>query len=192
VLRRVATVVVAASCSILAAGIGPADGAGRACARLKETSLHWDAVFSHVASVSEAIVLRRQIAHYGFQHVFFEKDWCDDIEVSIPGLDTPAARRAFFEEAYTVGFKVSFEPPYTFKKPRRGYVKAVFATRPTLSRANEFQRALAEKGYREGTDIERVSAHEWRIVLYRIPVRLRAKFKAEAKAAGFPVSRFER
>ena len=190
--RRLAIILAAAVFGPLAASAGPAGGAAAACQRLKETSLHWDAVFGHVTSLSEAIVLRRKIAHYGFKNVGFEQDWCDDVEVTIAGVDVPAQQRAFFEEAFAVGFSVSFEPPYTYRTPHRGYLKAIFGTFPTLSRANAFQRALATKGYRQGTNIERLDARNWRVVLYRIPVREQEKFSAEAKAAGFPVAGYER
>jgi hypothetical protein len=192
VLRRLAILLAAAVCGLLAASAGPAGGAAAACQRLKETSLHWDAVFGHVSSLSEAVVLRSKVAHYGFKNVEFEQDWCDDVEVLITGVDVPGQQRAFFEEAFAVGFSVSFEPPYTYRTPRRGYVKAIFGTFPTLSRANALQRALATKGYRQGTDVERLDARHWRVVLYRIPEREQAKFSAEVKAAGFRVAGFER
>jgi hypothetical protein len=192
VAPRLAILLAAVVCGPLAAHVGPAGGAAAACQPLKETSLHWDAVFAHVSSLSQAIVIRKQIAHYGFKNVDFEQDWCDDVEILIAGVDAPAQQRAFFEEAFAVGFSVSFEPPYTYRKPHRGYVKAIFATLPTLSRANTLQRALATKGYRQGTDIERLDARHWRVVLYRIPVREQQKFTTEARAAGFSVEGFER
>jgi hypothetical protein len=182
----------AATCSALALTAGPAHGAAAGCPRLKETSLHWDAVFGHVSSLSEALVFRKRLQHFGYKNVTFEKDWCDDIEVAVPGVDTAGVRREFAMEAEKVGLDVSFEPPHTYKRPHRGYVKAVFGTRPTLMRANELQQALAHKGFREATDIERQSAHEWRVVLYRVPERLRKSFRKEVVSAGFEVVTFER
>jgi hypothetical protein len=191
VLRQGATLLIASACSLVVLTVGRAEAAAPVCAKLKETSLHWDAVFAHVSSLSQAQVLRGQIAHYGFQHVIFDKDWCDDVEVLIPGLDTPTQRRAFAEEAVAVGFQVSYEPPYTYRKPHRGYLKAIFGIEKTLSRANDLQRSLAQHGYREATDIERINSRTWHVVLYRIPARLQAQFAAEAKRAGFPVLGFE-
>jgi hypothetical protein len=183
-------VVAVAGCAA-AVGISPAAGAPVTCQKLNETSLHWDAVFGHVSSLSEAIVLRQKVARYGFKNIQLEKDWCDDVEVSIAGFDKPTVRKAFFDEAFSAGFPVSFEPPYTYRKKARGYVNALFAISPTLKRANEFQIALARKGFREGTDIVRVSATEWHVVLYKVPVGVQAKFAAQARAAGFRVLRFE-
>jgi hypothetical protein len=183
--------VLALATGALAVGGSPAATAPPTCKKLVETSLHWDAVFGHVSSMSEAIVLRHKVERYGFQHIQFERDWCDDVEVSVAGLDQPEQRRAFFEEAFSAGFPISFEPPYTFRKKARGYVNALFAVSPTLKRANAFQVALARKGYREGTDIVRVNAREWHVLLYKIPIHVQAKFAAKAKAAGFRVLRFE-
>jgi hypothetical protein len=179
-----------AACALLV-GAAPAATPPPTCHKLVETSLHWDAVFGHVSSLSEAIVLRNKVGRYGFKHVQFEKDWCDDVEVSIAGLDKPEQRHSFFLEATSANFHVSFEPPYTFRKKARGYVNAVFAISPTLKRANVFQRALARSGYWDGTDIVRVNAREWHVVLYKIPIRVKAKLAANAKAAGFRVLRFE-
>src|SRR5205085_11342176 len=87
VLRRPAFALVAATCGVLAVSVAPAPAATPGCPRLKETSLHWDAVFAHVSSLSEAQVLEKRLQHFGYKNVTFEKDWCDDVEIAVPGLD---------------------------------------------------------------------------------------------------------
>jgi hypothetical protein len=192
VWRWPASALLAATCSALVLAAGPAHGAAGGCARLKETSLHWDAVFGHVSSLSEALVFRKRLQHFGYKNVTFEKDWCDDVEVAVPGVDTAGVRSEFALEAQKVGLDVSFEPPHTYKRPHRGYVKAIFGTRPTLARADTLLQALAHKGFREAIDIERQSANQGRVVLYRVPKRLRKSFRKEVVSAGFEVVAFER
>ncbi len=152
------------------------------CSR-NDPSLHWEAVFGHVTSLSEATVLKRRINKTGFRGVEFEQDYCDDIEVIIVGLDTPAMRKAYAKQAG--GYPVSFEPPDILKHPHRGYVKAVFGVEPTLKRAEALRARMAYANFREGADIEKQEPRKWRVVFYNIPEKAAPAFAAEARRGGF-------
>ena len=150
---------------------------------------HWKAVFGHVSSVSEAVTLKKKIAAKAFQNITFKKDYCDDIEVVVIGLDTPKQRWEFVLETGSAGLhQVSFEPPDTQKTSNPDLAKAVFGTRPTLARANELQQRIATSGYREGSDIEKLSPRRWRVVIYDIPKSATAGMQREARRAGFTVT----
>jgi hypothetical protein len=137
-----------------------------------------------VSSLSEANVLKSRIRKTGFPGIEFERDYCDDIEVMIVGLDKPAMRRAFAKEAG--GYPVSFEPPDILKRPHPGFVKAVFGVQPTLKRAEELRARMARVNFREGADIEKLEQRKWRVVLYNIPQKVSSAFAAEARRSGFP------
>ncbi len=148
-----------------------------------DSSLHWEAVFGNVTSLSQAMVVKQQATKAGFQGITFEYDSCDDVEVTIVGLDTATMRRDFAKEA--AAFPVTFEPPDILIGHHPGFVKAVFGVDTTLRRADTLRARLARSGFHEGVDIERLSAHSWRVVLYNIPQKVTASFAAEAKKAGF-------
>jgi hypothetical protein len=132
--------------------------------------------------------MRRRIQAGGFAGLQFKKDYCDDIEVIVPGADTSAIRNQLVQEADQAHVAISFEPPDILKRPDQDVVKAVFGTRPTLSRANKLQQDIAHVGFREGTDIERLGLHNWRVVLYNVPVRDEQNFAAEAASVGYRVT----
>ncbi len=176
-------VIGALAAAALTAALPPASaGTLDRCSRT-DTSLHWEAVFGHVSSLSEATVLKRRINKTGFPGVEFEQDYCDDIEVIIVGLDTPTMRKAFAKEAG--GYQVSFEPPDILKRPHPGFVKAVFGVEPTLKRAEALRARMAQSNFREGADIEKLAQRRWRVVFYNIPRNVSRAFAAEARHAGF-------
>jgi hypothetical protein len=176
-----------AASALLGLALAGTSSAGDSCT-VADTSTHWDAVFGHVTSRSQALVLKEKAQSVGFRGIILYQDWCDDIQVSVPGVNTPKIRREFAIEAVSVGFQVSFEPPESQKRPRAGFVKAVFGTRPTLARADELRRDIAELGWREGADIERLGVNKWRVVMYGIPAKVRASFAAQTRKAGFRVT----
>jgi hypothetical protein len=177
-------VIAALAAAALTAALPPASARPLDTCSQPDTSLHWEAVFGHVASVSEAIVLKRRINKTGFKNVQFERDYCDDVEVIIVGLDTPKMRKEFAKEAG--GYPVTYEPPDILKRPHPGFVKAVFGLEQTLKRAEALRTRMAQANFREGTDIEKLSQRSWRVVLYNIPRKVSASFAAEARHAGFP------
>jgi len=178
---------VAAATAVVLAAAAPPAGSGDRCTR-PDTSPHWDGVFGHVTSLSQATLLKRQAAKVGFRGIIFERDWCDDVQVGVPGIDTPQMRADFAKQAQSVGFEVSFEPPETAKKPRPGIFKAVFGTLPTLKRADSLRWRMAHNGFREGTDIERLGLRKWRVLVHGIPTASRASFKKEAASVGYRVT----
>jgi len=155
-----------------------------------DSSTHWEVVFGHRTSLAEAIVFRRELAAKAFKGIEFEKNYCDDIEIEIPGLDSPAARQAFWDEAYASRVPISFEPPDSQKQNVRGEVTAVFGHRPTLKRASALLGDVAGKGWRVA-DIVRVSINDWKVVVRKIPAGSQADFAAEARGGGYSVT-FER
>src|SRR4051794_21149608 len=94
---RVATV------SALAAG-GLVVGLHAASARVadactkQDTSLHWEAVFAHVSSPPQATPIISRMKAAGFRGIELERDYCDDWEVMITGVDRPGQRQEFFAE----------------------------------------------------------------------------------------------
>ena len=153
-----------------------------------DTSLHWEAVFGHVTSLDQAIVMRKQLQKHGFKGIGFEREYCDDIELQIPGLDTLKQRQAFATEAARAALPVSFEAPDNGKAAGSEEVTAVFGRLPTLKRASALQLAMATVGFRENTDIIRLELHSWKVVMYKIPRSSSSSFAAEAKRARFSVS----
>ena len=135
-------------------------------------------------------MLRDQAERVGFEDFTFERDACDDIQVSVPGLDTPKIRVEFAAEAQSVGFEVSFEPPDILKRPRLEYVKAVFGVLPTLKRADALRFRMAHNGFREGADIERLALHRWRVVVHGIPSgeSIKAEWAAQARRVGYQIT----
>jgi hypothetical protein len=152
-----------------------------------DPSTHWEAVFGHRTSTAEANVLRRQLVAKAFKGIEFEKVHCDDIELEIPGFDTPAERKAFADEADASNVPVSFEPPDNQKPNGPGEMTAVFGHLPTLKRASDLQGQIAVKGWREN-NIVRAALHDWKVVVYHIPVKIESDFAAEAKGAGYSVT----
>jgi hypothetical protein len=155
-----------------------------------DSSTHWEAVFGHRTSVAEANILRRELAAQSIKNVQLERDYCDDIELEIPGFDTPEQRDAFAQEAQTGGVPFSFEPPDNQKPNAAGEVSAVFGHLPTLKRASDLLIRVAREGWHED-DIVRVSLHDWKVVVRHIPTSLQGSFASEAASAGHSV-RFER
>jgi hypothetical protein len=173
---------------VVAQASGSPAGARQGCRAYSSPSLHWDAVFKHVTSRSQALRVVPDLRRNGFRDLRLERDYCDDIEIAVNGLDTPAQRADFAAEASRVDIGVSFEPPDIQKGSHPGYVKAVFGTLPTLARANALQLRAAVNGFREGSDIERLGLHAWRVVLYNIPASSEGDFAAEAASVGFHVT----
>jgi hypothetical protein len=152
-----------------------------------DSSTHWEAVFGHRTSVAEANLLRRQIEAKAIKGVQLERDYCDDIELEIPGLDSPSDRVAFFDEANTSGVRVAFEPPDTEKPNAAGQVSAVFGHRPTVKRASDLLLDVSSKGWREA-DIVRVSLHDWKVILRHVPQSGESDFAAEARGGGYTIT----
>jgi hypothetical protein len=188
-----ASAVAAAACAALALGLPAASGGSAAvaarifCGPFPDSSTHWEAVLGHRSSVAEAILLRRQLESHAIKGVQLEKDYCDDVELAIPGLDSPSERDAFFFEARASGVVTSFEPPDNQKSNGPGQVTAVFGHRPTLKRASDLLLDVANKGWRED-DIVRVSSHDWKVVLRRVPASGEADLAAEARSGGYSVT----
>jgi hypothetical protein len=184
--------ILAAVTGALVFAVAQASGSGQrkeqGCHPIPSPSKHWDAVFFHVTSKSQAIPYLRKLQHIGFTDIQLEKDACDDLEIGFTGVDSPNSRTTIAQEAMQGGRTVSFEPPDIAKGSRDGIVKAVFGTLPTLSRANNLQLDMAWHGFREGSDIERLGLHSWRVVVYNLPVSSESSFAAEATAVGYHVT----
>jgi hypothetical protein len=189
-LRRFLTMAAAAACLLLVVGqaTGGPGRAKQACSRPPNSSEHWNAVFSHTTSTWQATLQRRHLQPLGFRGIIFEKDYCDDVELAVPGVDSSGMRNDLVKEADASHVSVSFEPPDILKRSRPGIVKAIFGIRPTLARANKLQWDIGHVGFREGSDIERLGLHSWRVVLYNIPQDEQDSFAAEAASVGFHVT----
>jgi hypothetical protein len=153
-----------------------------------DTSLHWEAVFGHVTSLDQAIVAQKRLAKFGYKSIGFERDACDDIEIQVPGVDTPAQRTAFAAQAVRGRIPVTFEAPDNAKALGPGEVNAVFGHFPTLKRANTLLLAMGSVGFRENADIVRLGLHDWEVVMYKIPKSVSAAFAAEARRSHFSVT----
>jgi hypothetical protein len=158
------------------------------CAEPPDTSLHWEVVFGHTTSLAQAILLRRPLATMGFKGILFEKDSCDDVELEVPGLDDYPARQNFLLETSQVQVSVVFEPPANEQNNAPDEVSAVFGDLPTLKRASVLQQAVADVGFHDFNDIERLGIHDWRVVVTHVPKSGMADFAAKAKSAGFRIT----
>ena len=69
-----------------------------------------NAVFGHRRTRSAAERLAAHAASFGFAELLVQQDACGDWEVDQRGLETPAQRSEFRDEARSVGLTVSFEP----------------------------------------------------------------------------------
>jgi hypothetical protein len=152
-----------------------------------DSSTHWEAVLGHRTSIAEAVLLRRELQAKAFKGIQLERDYCDDIELAIPGLDSPAERDAFAQEAGASGVAFSFEQPDNQKPNGPGEATAVFGHRPTLKRASDLLGEVARKGWHEA-DIVRVSLHDWKVVFRHVPVSSQGSFASEASGAGYRVT----
>ncbi len=182
--------VAALACAALAVALPSASGrptVRRDTCTNPDTSTHWEAVFAHTTSVWQGILIRRQLAAKGFKGIEFEKDYCDDIELEVPGVDLPAQRQALAKEADSVAVPVSFESQDEQKPNGPGDVTAVFGNLPTLKRASALQGEIAVMGWRE-SDIVRVALHDWKVIVAHIPAAVESGFAAEAKRAGYTVT----
>jgi hypothetical protein len=190
-LRRFLTMAAAAALLLFVVGQatgGPGRAKQRCGSPIPNPSEHWNAVFSHATSTWQASLQRRRLRPLGFKGINLEKDYCDDVELAVPGVDTPGIRNDLVKEADASHVNISFEPPDILKRSRPGFVKAIFGTRPTLDRANKLQWDIGHVGFREGSDIERLGLHSWRVVLYNIPQDQQDSFAAEAAQVGFDVT----
>jgi hypothetical protein len=187
-IRRGALAGVALACAALVAMLPTASGRARqGCNLVPDSSTHWEAVFGHTTSLTQAILMRKGLIVKGYRNVQFEKDYCDDVELYVPGLDFQL-RKTFASEGEKNGVQVTFEPPDNLKGNGPGEVTAVFGHRPTLKRANALQQAAATKGFRENSDVVRLALHDWKVVVTHVPADGKSDFAAEAKSGGFPVS----
>jgi hypothetical protein len=152
-----------------------------------DSSTHWEAVFGHRTSVAEANLLRRQLEAKAIKGIQLERDYCDDIELEIPGVDSPATRNAFFNEAHASGVSVAFEAPDSEKPNQAGQVSAVFGHRPTLKRASDLMLEVASKGWREA-DLVRVALHDWKVILRHVPQSGQSDVAAEARGGGYTIT----
>jgi hypothetical protein len=183
-------VVAGLACAALAVALPSASGrptVRRDTCVNPDTGTRWEAVFAHTTSISQATLIRRQLAAKGFRGIKFEKDYCDDIELIVSGPDSPAQRKALAREGDSVAAPVSFESPDNQKPNRPGDVTAVFAHLPTLSRASSVQGDIAVMGWRE-SDIVRVALHDWKVIVAHIPAGVESGFAAEAKRVGYKVT----
>jgi hypothetical protein len=155
---------------------------------LNDTSLHWEAVFGHVTSLDQALVIQKHLAKIGYKNIGFERDACDDIEIQIPGLDTPQMRESFAAQAVRAKIPVTFEAPDVGKSLANGEVTGVFGHFPTLKRANTLMLAMGSVGFRENTDIIRLGLHDWKVVMYKIPRSVSTSFATEARKSNFSVT----
>jgi len=137
--------------------------------------------------MAEAILLRRQLEAKAFKGIQLERDYCDDVELEIPGFDNPSDRDAFAQEAGTSGVAFSFEPPDNQKPNHPGEMTAVFGHRPTLKRASDLLGEVAQKGWHD-SDVVRVSIHDWKVVVRHVPVSVESSFASEASGAGYSVT----
>ena len=144
-------------------------------------------MFSHTTSLAQALPLRKQLEAKAIKGVQFEQDYCDDIELVVPGLDSPEQRKAFQKEADVSNVPVSFEAPEEQRGNARGEVSAVFGRVPTLKRASQLQNDIAVKGWRE-SDLVRVGLHDWKVLVRHLPSSVESSFAAEAKGGGYRVS----
>ena len=180
---------VALGCAALVVALPNASSRSRqGCDRPPDTNTHWKAVFGHVTSVSQAIVLRKGLVVKGYQNIQLEKDYCDDVELVVNGLDTYQLRKSFAAEGERNGVQISFEAPDALKPNGPDELTAVFGHRPTLKRANALQQAAATKGYREFADIVRLGLHDWKVVVGHVPASGKDGFAVEARTGGFRIS----
>ena len=186
-VSAVAALVCAALVAFLPAAAGQSAGSPCGFYPFADPSTHWEAVFGHRTSVAEAILFRRQLTAKAFKGIQLERDYCDDIELEIPGLDAPSDRTAFAKEADASGVPVSFEAPDNQKQSDPGEVTAVFGHRPTLKRASDLLGEVAVKGWRE-VDVVRVALHDWKVVLHHVPANAESDLAAEARSAGYSVT----
>src|SRR5262249_52986741 len=107
---------------VAAQAFGRPGSKAQTCSTNPDSSLHWEAVFGHATSLWQATLIQRSIQLRGFKGTQFEKDSCDDVEVSVPGLDIPPVRNQFAREASQAGIDVSFEPPDILKRPNADVV----------------------------------------------------------------------
>jgi cell division septation protein DedD len=68
------------------------------------------AVFGHRRSKRSALRLRREAERVGFRDLLVQQDKCNDWEVDLYGIKTPAQRQELAREAASVGFHLIFEP----------------------------------------------------------------------------------
>ena len=155
---------------------------------LSDTSLHWEAVFGHVTSLDQAILVQKGLAKVGYKNIGFERDACDDIEIQVPGVDQASDRSSFAKEASRARIPVTFEAPDNAKALAPGEVTGVFGRLPTLKRANTLLMQMGGVGFRENADILRLGLHNWMVVMYRIPKSVSSAFAAEARKSHFSVT----
>jgi hypothetical protein len=186
-VSAVAALACAALLVVLPGASGKPGGSPCGVYPFADSSTHWEAVFGHRTSTAEAILLRRTLAAKAFQGVQLEQDYCDDVELEVPGVDSPSERESFAKEADASGVPVSFEPPDNQKANGPGEVSAVFGHRPTLKRASDLLGDVAVKGWRE-VDIVRVALHDWKVVLHHVPASAESDLANEARSAGYAVT----
>jgi hypothetical protein len=186
-ISAVAAVACAALVAFLPAAPGQPSGSPCGFYPFSDPSTHWEAVFGHRTSLAEAILLRRELQAKAFKGIQFERDYCDDIELETPGLDSPAERISFRDEAHASGVAISFESPDNQKPNNQGEVSAVFGHRPTLKRASDLLLQISQKGWNDG-DIVRVSLHDWKVVVAHVPQSAETDFAAEARSGGYTVT----
>jgi hypothetical protein len=176
-------------CAALVVGI-PSGVGGRkqGCGRLTDSNTHWKAVFGHVTSTTQAVVIRKALAVKGYRNIQFAKHYCDDVLLAVSGLDSYALRKSFATEGEKNDVQVTFDPPDALRANGPGEVNAVFGRRPTLKRANVLQQAVATKGYREYNDIIRGGLHDWKVIVGHVSANATSEFAAEARRAGFSVT----
>jgi hypothetical protein len=68
------------------------------------------AVFGHRPTRRAAVRLLRKAEHVGFQNLQVQQDRCNDWEVDLYGIKTPAQREELVKEAASVGFHLTYEP----------------------------------------------------------------------------------
>src|SRR2546423_11120226 len=95
-IRKGALAGAALACAARAVVLPPASGRARqTCNLVPDSSTHWEAVFGHTTSVTQAILMRKSLLVKGYRNIQFEKDYCDDIELYVPGLDDFQLRKTF-------------------------------------------------------------------------------------------------
>jgi hypothetical protein len=145
-------------------------------------------VFGHFTTPLQGLPTKLKAQRSGFRGLTFERDWCDDVELMVEGLDTPEQRAEFAREASSADLVVSFEAPDSQKGSPGDLVTAVYGHRRTLAFANRLQWAISAVGFRENNDIIRVGFRDWKVVVYGIPADVQTAYAQQAASAGFRVT----
>ena len=183
---RMRRILALSACVLSAAIPGAAHGAPPPACQTPEVRQHDEAVFAHVSSRAQGVVIAARARKLGFLGIKIEAEGCGDYEVEIDGADSTADRVSFAQEAMKAGFPVTFEQTGPPMQPPRGQKVGVFAHLATLKAANALATRLATIGF-PYIDIVWVSG-TWEVVMPQVPASATASITAEVQHAGFHIT----